>query len=471
MKKYIFCVILTAGVVCSAFMFRAADAEFQVRIVASGLSDPWSVVCAPSGELWLTESKGYRVVKLDPRSGAKKTVLDLNTERKFPSFDQLKKQEQATPQGGLMGLALHPDFEKGKPYVYLSYVYKHLQEHQFLLRLARYHYDSKKQVLDSGVILCDTVPASNDHNGGRMLIASVSGKPFLFYGVGDQGSGQFSNGGRTNRAQQGNSYEGKILRFSLEPATGGSWIPSDNPFTKSAIWSVGHRNPQGLAFTIFNGKERLYSAEHGPYSDDEVNLIEKGKNYGHPLVIGYVDGNYNGLAASVSKEERYPGKWHTSYPFIANEKHNADSIGANFRGPAMSFYPTSSADLISLFKKVQLDEKAEWPAYAPSGIAVYRSKTIPGWYQSLLVTSLKTGKLLRLKLNDDGSVNPKIFEYVSSRARYRDVTVSADGTKIYLATDSSAITSGPTAENPKVTSQRGCILELTYIKNGTAKLP
>ncbi|HEX8608352.1 MAG TPA: PQQ-dependent sugar dehydrogenase, partial [Pedobacter sp.] len=204
---------------------------------------------------------------------------------------------------------------------------------------------------------------------------------------------------------------------------------------------------------------------------DEINLIEKGKNYGHPLVIGYPDGNYNGLAASVSKEERYPGKWHTSYPFIKNEKRSADSLGASYRAPVMSFYPTSSADLTALFKKVQQDEKAEWPAYAPSGIAVYKSKAIPGWYQSLLVTSLKTGKLLRLKLNDDGSVNPKVYEYVTSRARYRDVTVSTDGTKIYLATDSSAITSGPTAENPKATSQRGCILELTYVKKGSAKLP
>jgi PQQ-dependent dehydrogenase (s-GDH family) len=473
MKKYFYSALILATAVCSSFMFRAADAEFQVRIVASGLSDPWSVVSAPSGELWLTESKAYRVVKLDPQSGVRKTVLDLNSERKFPSFDQLKKDGQPTPQGGLMGLALHPDFEKGKPYVYLSYVHQYLQGHQFLLRLARYHYDSKKQVLDSGLVLCDTVPASNDHNGGRMLIAAVNGKPYLFYGVGDQGSGQFSNGGTTNRAQQGNSYEGKILRFSLEPQKAGSWIPSDNPFAaaKSAIWSVGHRNPQGLAFTILNGRERLYSSEHGPYSDDEINLIEKGKNYGHPLVIGYPDGNYNGLAASVSKEERYPGKWHTSYPFIKNEKRSADSLGASYRAPVMSFYPTSSADLTALFKKVQEDEKAEWPAYAPSGIAVYKSKAIPGWYQSLLVTSLKTGKLLRLKLNDDGSVNPKVYEYVTSRARYRDVTVSTDGTKIYLATDSSAITSGPTAENPKATSQRGCILELTYVKKGSAKLP
>jgi PQQ-dependent dehydrogenase (s-GDH family) len=463
MKRYFYNALFITLVLCSSFMPRFEDVNFKVRILASGLSDPWSVVCAPSGKLWITESKGYRVVQLDPRSGVRKIMLDLNSDREFPAFNQLNATKQPMPQGGLMGLALHPDFEKGKPYVYLSYVYKYLQGNQFQLRLARYHYDSKKQKLDSAMVLSDTIPASNDHNGGRLIIAAVKGKSYLFYGVGDQGAGQFSNGGRPNKAQQVASYEGKILRFSLNPDSEGSWVPSNNPFG-TAVWSVGHRNPQGLASTILNGQERIFSSEHGPYSDDEINMIEKGKNYGHPLIIGYPDGNYNGLAASVSTEKSYPGKWHTTYPLIMNEKRSADSIGRTYQAPVMSFYPTTSTELTALFNKVQGDEKAEWLAYAPSGIAIYKSKAIPGWHQSLLVTSLKKGKLLRLKLNEDGSVNPKIYEYAASRARYRDVAVSLDGAKIYLATDSSAITSGPTAENPKATSQRGCILELTVAK-------
>src|SRR4028119_2540937 len=102
--------------------------------------------------------------------------------------------------------------------------------------------------------------------------------------MGDMGSGQFDNANRPNRVQDLKSYEGKILRFNTEvdgdrDASEG-WIPNTNPF-KNAVWTSGHRNPQGLAFAA--GK--LYSCEHGPYSDDEVNLIEKGANYGHPLVI------------------------------------------------------------------------------------------------------------------------------------------------------------------------------------------
>jgi PQQ-dependent dehydrogenase (s-GDH family) len=466
MKKYVYNTLFATAVICTSFILvKPADVEFKVRVVASGLSDPWSVSYGPDGKLWVTESKGYRVLQIDPRSGQRRVVLDLNAAREFPSFDQLKKAQQAVPQGGVMGLALHPDFMKGKPFVYLSYVYKHLEGHQFMLKLVRYNYNSKQDRLDAPVVICDTIPASNDHNGGRMLIAPVEGKPYLFYAIGDQGSGQFTNGGRANKAQQINSYEGKILRFNLEAGRPGGWIPQDNPIAggKSAVWTVGHRNPQGMAFTILDGRERLYSSEHGPYSDDEINLIEKGRNYGHPLIIGYPDGNYNGLAASVSDEQKFPGKWHTTYPLISDEKRNADSLGSRFRGPIMSFYPTSNAELSVLFKKIQEGDKADWSSYAPSGIVVYQSAAIPGWQQSLLVTSLKTGKLLRLKLNKDGSVDPEIFEYVPSRARYRDVTVSADGKKIYLATDSSAITSGPTAENPKATSQRGSILELSYI--------
>jgi len=467
MKTYLYSALIFAILICTSYM-PEPDTVFEVRTIASGLSDPWSVVCAPDGKIWVSESKGYRVLVIDAATGERTTVLDLNPAREFPSFDELRRSGQAVPQGGLMGLALHPDFSKGKPYIYLSYVYRHLQQHQFLLKLARYRYDVKSNRLDSPQTICDTIPASNDHNGGRMVIAPVKGKPYLFYAVGDQGSGQFSNGGRENKAQQPGSYEGKILRFSLEPGQSGNWIPADNPVAegKSAVWTTGHRNPQGLAFTLLNGQERLYASEHGPYSDDELNLIEKGLNYGHPLVIGYADGNYDGLAASVSREQNYPGKWHTTYPLIRSEKRNADSIGAKFRGPVKSFFPTAHAELSRLFERIQQGTRADWNSYAPSGIAVYRSAAIPGWQQSLLVTSLKTGKLLRLKLNSDGSVAPRVFEYVPSRARYRDVPVSMDGTRIYLATDSSAITSGPTAENPKATTQRGSILELRYVSRG-----
>jgi glucose/arabinose dehydrogenase len=136
------------------------------------------------------------------------------------------------------------------------------------------------------------------------------------------GAGQFGNAGQPNHAQDKNDYEGKVLRFNTEPDNDPDlydrWIPNDKPFNTSrqnAVWSLGHRNPQGLAYAVVDGTGYLYECEHGPFSDDEVNIIDKGKNYGHPLIIGYADGNYDGLAACATSHDLLPGKWHTSYAY------------------------------------------------------------------------------------------------------------------------------------------------------------
>ncbi|WP_091154374.1 PQQ-dependent sugar dehydrogenase [Mucilaginibacter pineti] len=206
--------------------------RFDVRIVASKLSDPWSVVYGPDDHLWVTESKGYRVDRIDPKTGKQTILLDLTDERHFPRYDQLGKRAggKPWPQGGLVGLALHPQLLTGKPYVYLMYVYDfegadsagsgcrlHDGGCFFTGRIVRYRYDQAKQKLTGPVILCDTIPQSSDHNGGRLTIAPVAGKDYLFYTIGEMGAGQFTNIARTNHAQQKDIYEGKILRFNTEP--------------------------------------------------------------------------------------------------------------------------------------------------------------------------------------------------------------------------------------------------------------
>lgn len=459
--------------------------EFEIRVVADKLSDPWEVTYGPDNFLWITEAKGYRVLRINPQNGERQVLADLSKNKNFPRYDKIPDGQDGGkpwPQGGLMGMALHPLLLKGKPFVYLAYVHEFKgaraagdgklgnDGYQYLLRIVRYNYDRGAGNLTTPVTICDTIPASNDHNGGRMTVAPVNGKLYLFYSTGDMGAGQFLNGARTNKAQNKDSYEGKILRFNLEPdsgaTTGNSWIPASNPFNSevsNAVWSIGHRNPQGLAYANINGKDFLFSTEHGPYSDDEVNRIEKGANYGHPLVIGYADGNYDGLAASVSDNAAYPGKWHTSYPLITSEKANARAIGDSYRNPIRSFYPTSSEKLTELFRKVSNKEEAEWESFAPSGIAVYQSGAIPGWKNSLLIPTLKGSRLLRIKLDNNGQLaDEKVFEYVKGNVRYRDVAVSPDGLKIYVAVDSSSVTSGPSKEDPKQISYRGSIIELKY---------
>jgi hypothetical protein len=252
-----------------------------------------------------------------------------------------------------MGMALYPKLLSGKPFVYVMYIYHfdgadkpgtgcaiNYGGCRFRGSIVRYEYDLVGQKLIKPLILCDSIPQSNDHNGDRLTLAPVNGRLFLFYSIGDMGAGQFGNAGQPNHAQDKTDYEGKILRFNTEadadPGKYDKWIPNDNPFNatrQNAVWSIGHRNPQGLAYADINGKGFLYECEHGPFSDDEVNIIAKGKNYGHPVIIGYADGNYDGLAACATSHDSLPGRWHTTYPLIVSEKANAKAMGDAYRDP------------------------------------------------------------------------------------------------------------------------------------------
>jgi hypothetical protein len=179
-------------------------------------------------------------------------------------------------------------------------------------------------------------------------------------------------------------------------------------------------------------------------------------------VIGYADGNYNGLSAGVTDKDSLPGKWNTMYPYIENEQKNASRL-KSFEPPLKSFFPTANTQLLAYADTIRSGKKSpEWPSLAPSGIAVYTSAAIAGWKGSLLVTSLKKGKIIRLKLNASGSAIEEEKEYFVNKVRYRDVAVSEDGLRIYLVTDKSAVTSGPSGENPEESAEKGAIIEFTF---------
>lgn len=455
--------------------------KFARRILTEKMQDPWEITYGPDNMLWVTEAKTYKVWLVNPATGEKTLLADLNKYQKFPSAGT-----KGLPGARLMGMAIHPKLLKGKPYVYLAYIKEakgcgvNKSGCIAVTTIARYTYHSAKQTLSDPVIICDTIPGSNDHNGGRLLIAPAGNKMYLYYSVGDMGAGQFDNGGRTNHAQQVSSYEGKILRFNLEPDNDkgrNRWIPDNNPFNtktlQSAVFTTGHRNPQGIAYALTGSTGKLYSSEHGPYSDDEVNVIEAGKNYGHPLIIGYADGNYDSLAAGVSSDTVLPGRWRTTYPTIINEKENARKIGTSFRPPIFSLYPSSHSFLSQLYNDIFSGGKDNtWPSEAPSSIDVYTASAIPGWKNSLLLTTLKGGKLTRLQLNNTGEkVIGDTISYFKSNNRFRDLAISPNGRKLYLITDSSGVTSGPSKENPQQTSCKGCIIEYTYIDDQPVAAP
>jgi PQQ-dependent dehydrogenase (s-GDH family) len=470
---------------------------FDSTTLIQGLSDPWELTYGPDNYLWVTEARGYRVRRIHPNTGASQTVLNITNMRNFPRYDKINDATDGGkpwPQGGLMGLAIHPQFMTGKPYVYLGYIHTFDGAAAggngcaanwggcfFRSRIVRYEYNFGTNQLINPLTLVDTIPGSNDHNSGRMIIAPVSGTPYLFYSVGDMGGGQFDNGARPIHAQVVGRYEGKILRFNLEPdadpGTYNRWIPNDNPFngaTQSAVWSLGHRNVQGLAYAYMNGVDMLFATEHGPFTDDELNVVERGKNYGHPLVIGYNDGNYNTAAAGASANGAIAGAHNSSAPIITNENTNVNSIGvANYRAPIKTFYPASNGTVTTIFNNNVSGNynNSAWPSEGISSVAVYPAGPIPNWSGSLFVTTLKGGKVYRLKLDPGGYTFQNLngsdtVGYFRSANRFRDIAFSPDGFSVFVAIDSSQTTSGPSATNPMVSVNRGSIMKFTYNSGG-----
>src|SRR5690606_16793916 len=132
----------------------------------------------------------------------------------------------------------------------------------------------------------------------------------------------------------------------------------------------------------------------------EINVIQRGSNYGHPLVIGYADGNYDGLSAAATDADNLPGPWNTTYPLIISEKENAQNL-SGYQDPLWCFNPTVNSTLRKVASQLSQGgaESPEWESIAPSAISVYNHGAIASWKNSLLITSLKQGSLVRLMLN------------------------------------------------------------------------
>jgi PQQ-dependent dehydrogenase (s-GDH family) len=419
-------------ILISSHLF-AQNEPFSMRVVANNFSFPWEIVYGPDNNIWTTERTGGKVTLVTPTNGSKKTILTLGS-----------KMVQSAGQDGLFGLAIHPLFLTTKPYVYIAYTYASIDATHRLTKIERYTYTvpkNNKPTLTNPVTVIDNLPGSNDHNSGRLAVGPDNK---LYYSIGDMGAGQFDNSARQNNAQNPNIYEGKILRLNLEPING-SWIPSDNPFVdgtgaRTAVYTYGHRNPQGLDWANVGGTWKLYSCEHGPYSDDEVNLIEVGRNYGWPKVSGYCDGNYNG---------RYLGG-----QLVVSEQDACTTL--DVRSPLATMYTVSPPPDSGT-------NNMTWPSVAPSGLGVYTSNAIPGWNSSILIASLKAGTMIRFKLSTDGlTISSDTIMYFLGKGRFRDVCISPDGKKIYLSTDNSGSTSGPTGGVTSTPANPGAILEFTY---------
>ena len=388
---------------------RALADSFVVDIVLDQLTFPSSINFAPDGSLFILErgnldqTNGTRyppvLKRFEPSTESLTTVGDIEASDVVPAPSE-------TITGGAVGLEIDPDFaNNGQVYVCYHYLSDPDDDNSGINRLSSFIVSGNK--LTEERILVDKVRGGILHNGCRVIIGPDGN---LYYSTG--------SGHRTQNSQDLSSTAGKILRIR----TDGS-IPPDNPFQDSPVWSYGHRNPQGLAFDPSTGA--LWSTDHGPKTDDELNLVEAGKNYGFPYCGGEA-----ALGEPWGRPLTRSGEWKkrikkglkdiwAGEPLFRSMKQfwtaqwvcSGQGLSeTNYRPAVKSFYPTGTV--------------------AISDMAFYKGTAFPEWDGSLFIVTLKTGRLIRVTLNGDRVISEELLIDGLDPANYgrlRDVTVGPDG--------------------------------------------
>ncbi|OGX84248.1 hypothetical protein BEN47_16475 [Hymenobacter lapidarius] len=345
--------LLAAGLPLAAYAqapalttFPVGTATVTASALTTGLDHVWELVWGPDNFLWMTE-RGGRISRVNPATGQVLPLLTL---------------PDVTPTGesGLLGMALHPDFAT-TPHVFV--VYNYTDAGSLKEKVVRYTYSAAANSLTAPVVVLGNIPATTTHSGSRLLI--LPDRTLLV----TTGDAQM-----LPEAQNRASLNGKILRLNLDGT-----VPADNPTAGSMVYTLGHRNPQGLV-RLPDG--RLYSSEHGPSNDDEINKIEPNRNYGWPNVEGACD---------------LPGE-------------AAFCAANNVREPLTTWTPT----------------------IAPAGLTYYDHPAIPGWRGSLLLATLKNQQLVQLPLNAAGdAITARPVFLTSAFGRLRAICVSPEG-RVYL---------------------------------------
>lgn len=349
----------------------------RVQTVADGLAVPWSIDWLPDGTAIFTE-----------RGGTVSVIRDGLQEPEAV----LSVAAGGGAEAGLLGVAVDPDFEDNG-YVYLYYTYVDLLSPPYN-RIERYTYHdgsdgsgggdataASPRLGDAHVIL-DRIPASSWHDGGRIQFGPDG---MLYAATGDAIVPELS--------QDASSLAGKILRMDRD---GGA--PADNPWEGSLVYSMGHRNPQGMDWDLDG---RMIITEHGPsgrlgVGHDEINVIAKGGNYGWPVVIG--DSTDNG------------------------------GDGAPYENPA--FHTGGST-------------------WAPSGAEFYESDVIPEWQGRYFVATLLGRTLQMVQLDPDGAIVSHTPLFGGEFGRLRDVQTGPDG-HLYVLTSNRDGRGAPVPEDDRI---------------------
>ncbi len=350
---------------------RAADGEAELMLTAAGVKAEtafpfedvlWGFTWLPDGRMLATVKDG-QLLLID---GKTSTVISGTPE------------VRTVGQGGLLDVLLDQDFATNR-YVYLSYSRSEEGGEKGFTSVGRGRLSDDATQLENFTSLYDGGPATDkgQHYGSRMVWGPNDG--YLYFSMGERGN-------REENPQDITRDGGKIYRITADGE-----IPDDNPFVgeagaKTAIYSYGHRNPQGLVVNPNTGE--IWENEHGPRGGDEVNLIEAGKNYGWPVITYGI--NYDGT--QITQEVAQEGMEQPLHYWV--------------------------------------------PSIAPSGMAFITGDTYPGWEGDLLVGSLKFSYLKLVHL--DGKEVTGQQEIIKNIGRLRDVRMGPDG-YIYASIEGTGI--------------------------------
>jgi len=322
--------------------------DFTAKLVVGDIQNPWGMVFLSNDEILISEKSGKLLIY---KSGS-------TTEIENPP------KVYNRGQGGLMDIELHPDYEKNG-WIYFSYASSDGEGKGGNTAIMRAKISNNKLV-DQELLYKATPNSTRGQHFGSRLEFDKEG--YLFFSIGERGN-------RDVNPQDITRDGGKIYRIHDDGR-----IPKDNPFigengAKTAIYSYGHRNPQGLALHPITGV--LWEHEHGPRGGDEINIIQKGKNYGWPLITYGI--NYSGT--KITNETSRPGMEQPIYQWT--------------------------------------------PSIAPSGMTFVTSNKYPNWKRSLLVGSLAFQYLERLEIRNNKVVYRE--KLLDGMGRVRNVRQAPDG--------------------------------------------
>ena len=332
---------------------------FQVDTLFTEFENPWGMTWLPDGRMLVTEKKGEILVfKDDKFTGEKLTGV--------PAISDVN-------QAGLLDIAVHPKYAENG-WIYMSYAKK--QDKGEVLVIARAKLNGNALEGLEEVFVCGPEWEGGRHFGSRIIFDNDG---YLFFSNGDKGS-------RPANAQELDNDHGKIHRIYDDGR-----IPEDNPFVNTpgaspSIWTYGNRNPQGMIYDKANN--RIWAVEHGPKGGDELNLIEKGKNYGWPVITYGID--YDGTI------------------------------------------------LTELTEKEGMEQPVTYwvPSIATCGIAIVTSDRYPEWKGNILVGGLAGMQIARVELDGTKYVGQETL--LKDIGRVRQVSESPDG-YIYAVTEATGL--------------------------------